>query len=313
MISYKIIISCHDEHPILLKSEHIIYVQTGAENAKRIFNGMIQDNIGENISSRNIKYNELTAQYWAWKNFSVIGDPDYIGFMHYRRHFLFDEMCKYPKETWLPNSNVHFFSYISEKYKNKFSDTIVRLCIENNDCIVICPYDVTNLGKKCIKDQYVTLEEQEKSFFDIFIDSAKKIYPEYKREIEMIEYGKVQYLCNMFIMKKELFFRYNEFMFSILEDVEKKIDTSGFSEKKQRFLGYFGEFLLSIFIFKLKNEGQWRIKELHASFLLSDKYIPYPRLKYFQYWILSKITFGKLGKKCMHKKIYYRDICKHIN
>ena len=235
MISYKLIISCHDEHPMLLKSEHILYIQTGAENTIHRFKGMIPDNTGENISSRNTKYNELTAQYWVWKNFDSIGTPDYIGFMHYRRHFLFDERCEYPKETWLPNSNVHFFSYISEKYKNKLSDNLINSCLEKNDCIVISHYDVTNLGQKCIRDQYATLEEQEKKFFDIFIDSAKKISPEYKKEIEMIEYGKIQYLCNMFVMKKELFFRYNKFMFPILEDVEKKIDTSGFSEKKTTF------------------------------------------------------------------------------
>lgn len=35
-----------------------------------------------------------------------------------------------------------------------------------------------------------------------------------------------------------------------------------------------------------------------------------PRLKYVQYWIFSKLTFGKLGKKCMRKKIFYRELYK---
>lgn len=52
---------------------------------------MIGDDTGENISNKNDYYNEMTAVYWAWKNYEELGNPDYIGLMHYRRHFIFDE------------------------------------------------------------------------------------------------------------------------------------------------------------------------------------------------------------------------------
>ena len=41
------------------------------------------DNTGDNISRKNPNYCELTGLYWAWKNL----DADYIGLVHYRRHF----------------------------------------------------------------------------------------------------------------------------------------------------------------------------------------------------------------------------------
>ena len=50
-----------------------------------LLENMIGDNTGDNISSKNRKYCELTAIYWAWKNYEKIGNPEYIGFMHYRR------------------------------------------------------------------------------------------------------------------------------------------------------------------------------------------------------------------------------------
>lgn len=312
-MSYKLIISAHNECPVSLQSENILYVQTGAANTRKRFKGMIPDNTGDNISSRNLKYNELTAQYWAWKNFDTLGSPDYIGFMHYRRHFLFTEEGEFPHETWLPGINVHCFPYITERYKSLFTDACILKYINVYDCIVLLPYDLKNVGKNTVREQYASLPGQEAEFFDIFIKSAKKLAPEYQKEIERIEQGHIQYVCNMFIMKKELFFRYNEFMFPILEDVEKKIDTTGFDEKKLRFLGYLGEYLLSIFIFKLQQEGIWKIKELHGSFLYAFDVVSHPKLKYLAYWFLSKFTFGKLYKNFLHKKISYRNIYNLVN
>ena len=49
---------------------------------------LIGDDTGDNISNKNANYCELTAQYWAWKNYDKLGNPDYIGLMHYRRHLI---------------------------------------------------------------------------------------------------------------------------------------------------------------------------------------------------------------------------------
>lgn len=40
------------------------------------------DNTGDNISSKNKYYCELSTQYWVWKNI----DSEYYGFCHYRRY-----------------------------------------------------------------------------------------------------------------------------------------------------------------------------------------------------------------------------------
>jgi hypothetical protein len=45
-----------------------------------------KDNDGENISSMNNFYSELTGFYWVWKNHKIL---DYIGFCSYRRYFNF--------------------------------------------------------------------------------------------------------------------------------------------------------------------------------------------------------------------------------
>ena len=68
-----------------------------------------------------------------------------------------------------------------------------------------------------------------------------------------------------------------------------------FNAKENRFLGYLGEYLLSIFLFqKLKNPN-FKLKELDGTFISRD-YIKYEkRMK--KYKLLAKITVGKKRKK----------------
>ena len=301
MKSVKIFISYHDNHK-LIKSDIISPVQTGCANAPVLFDGMLRDNDGENISDKNDRYNELSAQYWVWKNYDKIGNPDYVGFMHYRRHFIFDDWVGNENYKWLSCGDIYFVPFITDRYLKHISDEDIQKTIKDTDCIVIKKYDVKNLNAKNCKKQYVNLPGQKPENFDILIKTALKLYPEYKREINMIAKGSVQYLCNMFIMKRDLFMEYSEFCFSILDAVDKQIDSSNMDKQACRFLGYFGEFLLSIFVFHLYKRGDVRIKELNASYILNDEITLKHRLKYLRYYILSKIFVGRLRRKYKEKR-----------
>lgn len=74
---------------------------------------------------------------------------------------------------------------------------------------------------------------------------------------------------------------------------------------ESRFLGYFGEFLLSIFIFKLRKNQHIKIKELNASYILFSK-SKYCKLKRFKYLILSKVLIGK-------RRLHYKNKLAFMN
>ena len=81
-LDIKIIIATHKQYR-MPKDEIYLPLHVGAEGKQPLsYQG---DNTGDNISSNNPYYCELTGLYWAWKNLKA----DYLGLAHYRRHFLY--------------------------------------------------------------------------------------------------------------------------------------------------------------------------------------------------------------------------------
>ena len=98
----RIIVATHKPYRM---PENSLYLPllVGAENNKPTWTGR-RDNEGENISAKNPHYCELTGLYWAWKNL----DTDYVGLVHYRRHFSTTASMSTPimRKTW----NRHYRS-----------------------------------------------------------------------------------------------------------------------------------------------------------------------------------------------------------
>lgn len=261
----KIFVTYKDKHKII-KSDIITPIQTGRAIADEKFEGMIGDDTGDNISKDNPKYNELSAQYWVWKHYEEIGNPEYVGFMHYRRHFLFDNKFK-TNSTWLKNSNVYNVKNLSEDYcMNNFSSDKIYSTLEDTDILVLNKYDVKNMGVKSNREEYAKIIPFSHSeIFDKLLDTICDSMPKYCQAAKDLKSSSKKYLCNMFVMKKEVFMEYSMFLFQILSLLDSKIDSSLYCEQEMRFLGYMGEFLLTIFI--NHNKDRLKVKEVSGYYI----------------------------------------------
>lgn len=261
MNNIKIFITYKNRHEII-KSDILTPIQTGRAIAKEKFNEMIGDDTGDNISKDNGKFSELSAVYWVWKNYDKIGNPDYVGFMHYRRQFIFDERLGLPYVPWFSS---YYFIPSLDQAKAFFRDESIREMVSTYDYI-LPKYHVT--PTKTIKDEYVmAIPGADPKVFDTFIQVCREIHPDYEEEISQIENGNIVSICNMFVMKKDLFFKYCDFAFPVLFELQNRIDSSHFSTNGLRYIGYMAEKLQTIFSFRLEKNKNLKEKFCNALYI----------------------------------------------
>lgn len=196
-----------------------------------MLDNMIGDDTGDNISKKNRLYAELTSLYWAWKNYDKLGNPDYIGLVHYRRLLNFSN-----------DKN-------DETFKGLIDSEIVKQC-SLYDVILSTRLGAWSNQKKMfieqIFEQYST--EHNGEDLKLFEQIIKAHYPQMSEAVDTVLYhsSKISWY-GIFVMKKELFFEYSEFAFDVFKRLEKKIKWQKYPVEQQRVCGYLSEFLLNIF------------------------------------------------------------------
>ena len=193
----------------------------------------LSDATGDNISEFNRYCNEMTAIYWVWKNYDKVGNPDFVGFMHYRRHFILMDKLKfqdsYEKTLGLTKENLE---RLTEQYD-----------------LITPPF--VQIKKSCISQNFGTLGKNKvREVIGIALDIIKVRYPsDYEKVVSILQGHNTGSFYNMFIMKKELFFEYCEWIFPILFDLDKKLGRDNYGDGQERSIGWTAEMLTSIFIY----------------------------------------------------------------
>ena len=257
----KLFVVCHK--PSYVPENELLYpIQVGAAIANKRLPGMLHDDEGDNISEKNKSYCELTAHYWAWKNV----EADYYGFFHYRRYLSFDPTDK-SEDEW---GNLQFDSITDDAIKQlKLNEKDMTELISQYDIIVTrgrkMDIGTALKGGKTVYKEYGIAPFQHREDFDKCLEILSKKYPEYKDVAQRYLNGNEAHECNMFIMSKELFNEYCEWLFDILFETEKVIDTTYYSVEEYRIYGYLAERLTAIFYRYILERGDKKCLEVAKS------------------------------------------------
>ena len=202
----------------------------------------VRDNQCDNISSKNGSYCELTAQYWAWKNDKI---SEYLGIMHYRRLFDFSNI-RY--ELDINGVIVDQTLGLDFQAKYGYFDENIELVVSKYDIVLPKLWSVKNVGFKSLKEHYIKAPYHIESHLQITQDAVKELYPEYLSDFQIVLDGHEGYFTNMFIMKRDYFERYSQWLFDILSLVESKVSLDGLNIQEKRVFGYLSERLLNVWI-----------------------------------------------------------------
>lgn len=150
-------------------------------------------------------------------------NADYMGICHYRRMIL-------------------------------LTDTDIDNVIKNNiDAVLPLPF----VCSPDASEQYGRYIKQED--FQVFMQIIEETMPQRLDNIRMILNGKILYNYNMLLAKKAVFNDYCDFMFTILQKMDEYYRDKNIN-RNDRYLGYFGELLTSIFFVLNSSE----LKIVHA-------------------------------------------------
>ncbi|CAI3950695.1 LPS:glycosyltransferase (RfaJ) (PDB:1G9R) [Commensalibacter communis] len=246
----------------LIKTNHFKPIQVGAANHQPLFPTELNDATGENISFKNKSFCELTAQYWAWKNDLT---SEYIGFCHYRRHFIFNPTNKIPSDIY----GVVPYPKIDDTYLKDigYSDAALEAFLNNIDVVAPENWNVRNLYAQNNLEQYQRGENLDINDYNICLEILKEKYPQYTEAAEKYNMSPYGYYTNMFIMKRHIFEDYSTWLFDILFELEQRINLDHKNLQEYRVFGYISEWLLGIYLTYLKTNKKINIIECRRTFV----------------------------------------------
>lgn len=234
----KIIIATHK--PYWMPEEKMyIPVHVGAAGKANV--GYVRDDTGENISEKNKNYCELTGLYWAWKNLKA----DYLGLVHYRRHFCKKGAKGERRERVLTQEQLEFYLRKSE---------------------ILLPYP-RNYYIETNYNQYVHAHHQED--LDVTRQILAEKYPSYLGAFDESMKRTSGHRFNMFIMKRDKADAYCQWLFDVLFELERRLDISKYSEYDARVFGFVGERMLDVWL----KTNQYAYTELPYIFMEKQNWL----------------------------------------
>lgn len=232
----KIIVATHKKYQ-MPKDDMYLPLHVGAEgkldeDGNDLDLGYTKDNSGDNISNLNSSFCELTGLYWAWKNI----DADYIGLAHYRRHFSFKK-------------KVGFENVLTYSELKPFLGKIKVF--------------VPNKRKYYIETLY---SHYEHTHYAIHLDETRKIIadkcPEYLDSYDNVTKRTYGYMFNMMILDKNLLNDYCEWLFDILFELKKKMNTQELCAFQGRFYGRVSEIIFNVWLDEKIQTGEIKKEEI---------------------------------------------------
>lgn len=248
-LSCKIIIASHKICKVPSDALYLpLLVGSALQKEQNIPKNWKKDNTGDNISTLNPYFCELTGLFWAWKNLNF----DYIGLVHYRRFFSFKKNKKDYLNSVLAKVDL-------DQYLGK-----IKVFVPNKR-----RYFIETLYNQYSHNHY-------HSHLDVTRTIISDKYPEYLSNFDEVMNRRWGYMFNMMIMDKSLLNNYCNWLFDILFELQNRISPDGLSPFQARFYGRVSERIFNVWLKHQLDTGKLdksQIKEIPCVHIEKVKWI----------------------------------------
>lgn len=210
-----------------------------------------RDDTGDNRSRQNRFINEMSAVYWGWRHLPELGNPDYVGLVHYRRFFITKPIPENVRPRWFDGMAAYLYGDDAD-FASAIDSRRIEQLLREADGIVPVPYAPVSDGHghplhSCRDCFLVSMQGGKGELYDEMERLVLATRPDFAPEVESHRLHTAHYFCNMFVMPRALYEEYCRFVFPILDRLtaltadEKDIELA-------RAPGFLAEYLTSIFI-----------------------------------------------------------------
>lgn len=273
---------------------------------------LIGDDTGVNISDRRMSFCEFTVQYWAWKNI----DAEYYGLCHYRRYLSFIDR-RFKTDAY----NMLYVPVLTKRLAKKYVMSSSPEELVGGYDVVVSEYaDVKKIpnpaGKvKSVQELWASQDGIfiEKFLLDLLLVLIKEMYPEYLESARSYLSGALHRGFNCFVMRRELFDQMCSLQFDIMFEVERRLDTTCYTETMKRTPAFIGEILYGIYIYHLEKQGEFKIKELQMVFFSRTDRAKSPwEATKRSLWLYTDLILRRIIDPVMPKGTKSRNFAKKI-
>lgn len=236
-----------------LAEKNVINGCLAADELQWLKDNMIGDDTGDNISHLNGHFCELTATYWAWKNYDKLGNPDYIGLEHYRRFFAPEDI-----------TNAENYDISAAFVRFKKNETLHKQFMAGHDT------DDLDNAIALLDSEYRTtakqyLSESEGYFFNMFI-MKRELFFEYCSWIFDV----------LFKLHSQIeYAKYNEYNQRMIGFIAERLTGIFITQKAQKYRIKPCQIVLSDVNIKLPLKPQYRDDAIVICLASDDTYMPY--------------------------------------
>lgn len=151
--------------------------------------------------------------------------------------------CELTALYWIwKNTDNKYVGLYHYRRKYMLSSNQILSILENKD--VILPKKKT--FRISVEEQY--MKEHVEKDWNVMLDILKEYYPKYYEFSKKVFRNNVLYMYNMFVMNRETYDKYCQWLFPLLFKVEEKLKDDKRDNYQNRYIGFMAERLFTLYI-----------------------------------------------------------------